>query len=54
VSDDFAAPVFPHQQPNVCCCTRTAPTTGAAHLTNRPGHRTPTSCGRANGSRGAP
>jgi hypothetical protein len=34
---------------NVCCCTRTAPTTGTAHLTNRPGHRTPTRCGRAMG-----
>src|SRR3954468_2836168 len=34
---------------NVCCCTRTTPTTGAAHLTNRPGHRTPTRCGRAPG-----
>ena len=30
-------------------CTRTAPTTGTAHLTNRPGHRTPTRCGRAIG-----
>src|SRR6185312_13654763 len=34
---------------DVCCCTRTAPTTGTAHLTNRPGHRTPTRCGRAIG-----
>jgi len=32
---------------NVCCCTRTTPTTGAAHLTIRCDHRTPTRCGRA-------
>ena len=28
-------------------CTRTTPTTGAAHPTNRSSHRTPTRCGRA-------
>jgi hypothetical protein len=35
------SPAFPRRL-NVCCCTRTPPTTGEVHLTNRPGHRTPT------------
>src|SRR3954468_23502555 len=39
---------------NVCCCTRTAPTTGTAHLTNSPGHRTPTGMWAGHRSRGAP
>ncbi len=46
------SPASDHSKPvpaHVCCCTRTTPTTGAAHLTNRPGHRTPTRCGRAMG-----
>ena len=45
-----ASPITERPVPaHVCCCTRTTPTTGGAHLTNRPGHRTPTRCGRAMG-----
>ncbi len=48
VSGDSITGRFPDRL-NVCCCTRTTPTTGVAHLTNRPDHRTPTRCGRAMG-----
>jgi len=40
------SPVFPHRF-RCLLCTRTTPTTGAAHPTNRLSHRTPTRCGRA-------
>jgi hypothetical protein len=39
---------LPHRL-NVCCAPEPPPTTGRVHLTNRPGHRTPTHCGRAIG-----
>ncbi len=43
-------PNIPLQTEHVCCCTRTPPTTGEGSIsTNRPGHRTPTRCGRAMG-----
>ncbi len=32
--------------PEVCCAPEPKPTTGQAHPTNRPAHRTPTRCGR--------
>ena len=44
------SPVFDHSKPvpaHRLSCTRTTPTTGAAHPSNRPDHRTPTRCGRA-------
>ena len=50
VSDDFRSRCPTTRNPygrHVCCCTRPTPTTGAAHLTIRPSHRTPTRCGRA-------
>ncbi len=49
VSENPSPAFHPPVPAHVCCCTRTTPTTGAAHLTNRPGHRTPTRCGRAKG-----
>src|SRR5215203_843428 len=44
------SPVSDHSKPvpaQCLSCTRTTPTTGAAHPTNRLSHRTPTRCGRA-------
>src|SRR3954453_13427733 len=41
---------FPTNSPTFVVAPEPHPTTGPAHLTNRPGHRTPTHCGRANGS----
>jgi hypothetical protein len=35
------------RRPACLLCTRTTPTTGAAHPTNRLSHRTPARCGRA-------